>query len=139
MSNLRVGTIVQGTVVGVYDNMAYVDVGAKSEGVIYLDHYTTSNTVKSLKDCLKEGDQIRVQVAKITQDSSVYLSRLEIEEKEKRDKIIKKIMNHKPFMAQAKSKNKNDEYILEKDGVTLILPDRQSSVKRLKPASELNK
>ncbi len=123
MSNLRVGTIVNGTVVEVYDNLAYIDVGAKTEGQIYLEYFTSKKDVKSLKDCIKPGDQIKVQIQKITLDS-IYLSRLDMEEKERRDKIIKKIMNHKPFMATVKAKNKNDEFILEKDGVSIILPDR---------------
>ena len=53
MSNLRVGTTVTGEVVSVEDNLAYVAVGGKSEGRIYLEHYTSDKDVKSLKDVLK--------------------------------------------------------------------------------------
>ena len=128
MSNLRVGTTVTGEVVSVEDNLAYVAVGGKSEGRIYLEHYTSDKDVKSLKDVLKEGHQIKVQVTK-NSDGLILLSRLDIEEKEKRDKIIRKIMNHKPFMAQVVSKNKNNEFVLSKDGVNLILPDNYVDLK----------
>jgi len=128
MSNLRVGTIVTGEVFSVDDNLAYVSVGGKQEGRIYLEYYTTNKDVKSLKEVLKPGDQIRVEVMKMS-DSLPLLSRLGIEEKEKRDKVIKKIMNHKPFMAQCTGKNKNNEYVLNKDGVNLVLPENYVDLK----------
>lgn len=123
MSNLRVGTIVNGTVIVVEEKLAYISVGGKSEGRMYLEYYTSNKDVKSLADCLKVGDQIRVQVAKIT-DGLVLLSRLEMEEKEKRDKVIKKIMNHKPFTATVTGKNKDGDFLLNKDGVNLYLPSK---------------
>ena len=121
MSSLKVGSIVSGTVVVVEDNLAYIGFGGKTEGRIYLEYYTSDKNVKSLKDVLKVNDVVKVQISKITPDL-VMLSRLEIEEKEKRDKVVRKIMNHKPFTAQCTGKNKEGEYLLNKDGVNLILP-----------------
>jgi len=122
MSNLRVGNIVTGTVIVVEDNLAYIGVGGKSEGRMYLEYFTSNKEVKSLKGILKEGDQIRVQVSKIT-DGLILLSRLEMEEKERRDKVVRKVMNKKPFTAKVTGKNKNNEYLLDKDGVNVILPE----------------
>ncbi len=128
MSSLRVGAIITGTVVMVSERTAYVSVGGKSEGRIYLEHYTNDKNVLSLKDVLKEGDEIKVQVSKITPDV-ILLSRTEIEEKEKRDKIVKKIMNRKPFLAQVNKKNEKGEYLLQKDGVNLVLPENYVDLK----------
>ena len=83
MSNLKVGSIVTGTVIVVEDNLAYIGVGGKSEGRMYLEYFTSNKEVKSLKGILKEGDQIKVQVSKIT-DGLILLSRLEMEERDRR-------------------------------------------------------
>ena len=125
MSNLRVGSLVKGTVIYVDDTLAYVNVGGKSEGRIYLDHYTANKDIKSLKDVLHVDDVINVEVTSTkTKDGEecILLSRLGLEEKEKRDKIIKKIMNRKPFMAMVKSVV-DDGLILSKDDVNLLLPN----------------
>ena len=129
MSSLRVGSVVEGTVIAVEDNLAYVGVDAKQDGRIYLDHYTANyKDVKSLKDLVKEGDKIRVQIAGFTPDGSPLLSRLEIEEKEKRDKIIRKIMNRHPFEALVK-RSVDGGLILSKDDVNLFLPDNYIDLK----------
>ncbi len=122
MSNLKVGSIVTGTVIVVEDNLAYIGVGGKSEGRMYLEYFTSNKEVKSLKGILKEGDQIKVQVSKIT-DGLILLSRLEMEERDRRDKVVRKVMNKKPFTAKVTGKNKNNEYILDKDGVNVYLPE----------------
>lgn len=123
MSNLKVGSIVKGTVVSVSENLAYVSVGGKSEARIYLEYYTKSKDLKSLKDVLKEGDEIVAEIAKNQGNGEVImLSRLGMEEKERRDKVIKKIINHKPFMALVK-KSVEGGLLLVKDDVNLFLPD----------------
>ena len=120
MSSLKVGSVVSGEVILVEDNVAYIGIGGKSEGRIYLDHFTSDKNAKSLKDFMKVGDQIRVQIQKM--GDVIMLSRLELEEKERRDKIIRKIMNRKPFTAQCTGKRES-EYLLNKDGVNLYLPN----------------
>ena len=122
MANLRVGALIRGAeVIRVEDNVAYLGVGAKCDGTIYLDYYTLDKSVKSLKDVLKEGDRIDVEVAKVTSEN-VFLSRIGLEEKEKRDKIIRKIMNRHPFEALV-TKATEDGIFLEKDGVKLFCPN----------------
>ena len=122
MANLRVGALIRGAeVIRVEDNVAYLGVGAKCDGTIYLDYYTLDKNVKSLKDVLKEGDRIDVEVSKITSEN-VFLSRIGLEEKEKRDKIIRKIMNRHPFEALV-TKAVEDGIYLEKDGVKLFCPN----------------
>ncbi|MCR5741218.1 MAG: S1 RNA-binding domain-containing protein [Gammaproteobacteria bacterium] len=123
MANLRVGALIRGAeVIRVEDNVAYLGVGAKCDGTIYLDFFTNDKNVKSLKDVLKEGDRIDVEVSKVTSEN-VFLSRLSIEDREKRDKIIRKIMNRHPFQAEV-LKATEDGLILEKDGVRLSCPNK---------------
>jgi len=121
MSNLRVGTIVTGTVIVVEDNLAYISVGGKSEGRMYLEYFTSSKDIKSLKDVLKVGQVLKVQVAKMS-DGLILLSRLEMEEREKREKTIRKIINHRVFNVHVESKTKDGDYLVSKDGVMLLLP-----------------
>ena len=84
MSSLRVGMITTGTVVLVEDNRAFVQVGGKTEGIIYKEYYTKNHKeIDSLTSVLKEGDSIRVEVMKVS-DSQILLSRISIEEREKR-------------------------------------------------------
>lgn len=122
MANLRVGAYIRGAeVIRVEDNMAYLGVGAKCDGKIYLEFFTSDKNVRSLKELIKEGDKIDVEVSKVTSEN-VFLSRLGIEEKEKRDKIIRKIMNRHPFDAMVTGTNA-DGLFLEKDGVRLFCPN----------------
>ena len=122
MANLRPGALIRGAeVIRVEDNIAYLGVGAKCDGKIYLDYYTSDKNVKSLKEVLKEGDKIDVEVSKVTSEN-VFLSRLDIEEREKRNKIVRKIMNRHPFEAEV-LKATEDGLILEKDGVRLFCPN----------------
>jgi len=121
MSNLRVGSVITGTVIVVEDNLAYVSVGGKSEGRMYLEYFTSSKDIKSLKDVLKVGQNIKVQIAKMV-DGLILLSRLEMEEREKREKTIRKIINHKVFTVHAENKTKDGDYLVSKDGVMLLLP-----------------
>lgn len=123
MSNLRIGAVIKGTVVMVEDNFAYIDINDKSEGLIYLDHFSASKEIKSLKDVLKENQVLDFEISSRTPSGQALLSRLSLEEKEKRDKIIRKIMNRRPFEAEVKRQTEGGFY-LEKDDVHLFLPDK---------------
>lgn len=129
MSSLRVGAIVRGTVVLVEDNRAFVAVGGKTEGIIYKEYYTkNSKEISSLKSVLKEGDEIRVEITKST-DSQILLSRISIEEREQRDKLIRKIMSKRPFTAKV-VKVVDGGLLLQKDDVNLFLPDNYIDLKK---------
>jgi ribosomal protein S1 len=129
MSSLRVGMITTGTVVLVEDNRAFVQVGGKTEGIIYKEYYTKNHKeINSLTSVLKEGDSIRVEVMKVS-DSQILLSRISIEEREKRDKLIRKIMTKRPFTASVK-KVVEGGLILQKDDVNLFLPDNYVDLNR---------
>lgn len=118
--NVRVGNVISGTVVVVYEDRALVDVGWKMEGTIYKDYYSQEK-IADLRTVLKENDKVTVKITKIT-DSSIYLSRLEIEAEEKKNNLLKKIMKRKPFTAIV-SKHVQGGFILNKEGVELFLPD----------------
>ena len=123
MANQKIGALVRGAeVVLVKDNEAFISVGDKGEGVIHLDHFTTDKSIQSLKDVLHVGDKIDVEIAGRTPSGTALLSRLGIEEREKRRKIERKIMNRHPFEATVK-KVTEDGLILEKDGVRLFCPN----------------
>lgn len=60
----NVGDIITGTVVRVEDNLVLVDVGAKTEGYITLDHLTNKN-VQSASEVVSVGDHLNVYVMEI--------------------------------------------------------------------------
>ena len=73
------GSVVEGKVVDLYDDKAYISFGYKTEAVL-LAHEYSYPAPASLKDVLKIGDTLRVQiVSAVKEDSTIYVSKIKVD------------------------------------------------------------
>ena len=73
------GSVVNGKVVEVFDNKAYISFGYKTEAVLPVHEYAYP-VPESLKDILHVGDEIRVQIINsIREDSPIYVSKIKVD------------------------------------------------------------
>jgi small subunit ribosomal protein S1 len=123
-SNLKVGDIVTGKVIKVEQNQVLVDVGYVFEGTVYKDHLSAEKIV-DCNDVVKEGDDLKVKVTKISHgdDKNVLmLSCLDLERQSKlalvkADLEVDKNVEAKVFQAV------KGGLILKYHGIELFVPD----------------
>ncbi len=85
---LKVGQIVEGTVIKIEQNTIYLDVQYTTEGKIHLDNFDKP-APDTFIGLVKEGQKIKAKVQKITDDpAQILLSRLPLLIEEKFDEII---------------------------------------------------
>ncbi|MCF7932413.1 MAG: S1 RNA-binding domain-containing protein [Acholeplasmataceae bacterium] len=87
INTLKVGQIVEGTVIKIEENTIWLDVQYTTEGKIHLDNYSkpAPNTFIGL---IHEGDKVRAKVQKITDEpAQILLSRLPLVAEEHFKKI----------------------------------------------------
>ncbi|MDU1773194.1 MAG: 4-hydroxy-3-methylbut-2-enyl diphosphate reductase, partial [Dialister micraerophilus] len=73
------GSVVEGTVVDLSDDKAYISFGYKTEAVLPAHEYSYPAPA-SLKDVLKVGDTIRVQVVSgVKEDSTIFVSKIKVD------------------------------------------------------------
>lgn len=73
------GSVVNGRVVEVFDNKAFISFGYKTEAILPVHEYAYP-VPESLKDVLSVGDEIRVQVINsIREDSPIYVSKIKVD------------------------------------------------------------
>lgn len=73
------GSVVEGEVVDVLDDKAYISFGYKTEAVLQAHEYAFPAPA-SLKDVLKVGDKLRVQIVSgVKEDSTIYVSKIKVD------------------------------------------------------------
>ncbi len=73
------GSVVEGEVVDVLDDKAYISFGYKTEAVLQAHEYAYPAPA-SLKDVLKAGDKLRVQIVSgVKEDSTIYVSKIKVD------------------------------------------------------------
>ncbi len=73
------GSVVEGNVVDLYDDKAYISFGYKTEAVLLAKEYSFPAPA-SLKDVLKIGDTLRVQIVSgVKEDSTIYVSKIKVD------------------------------------------------------------
>lgn len=73
------GSVVEGKVVDVFDDKAYISFGYKTEAVLLAKEYSYPAPA-SLKDELRVGDSIRVQVVSgVKEDSTIFVSKIKVD------------------------------------------------------------
>lgn len=84
---LKVGQIVEGTVIKVEENTIYLDIQDRTEGKIHLDNYDRP-APETFIGFVKEGQKVKAKVQKITDEpTQILLSRLPLLIEEKFEKI----------------------------------------------------
>ncbi|MFP4187690.1 MAG: S1 RNA-binding domain-containing protein, partial [Acholeplasmataceae bacterium] len=88
INTLRVGQIVEGTVIKIEENTIYLDVQYITEGKIHLDNYSKP-APSTFIGLIEKGQKVRARVQKITTDdpAQILLSRLPLLQQENFEKI----------------------------------------------------
>lgn len=124
---IKKGDIVKCIVMQVSDNEALLDLQYITEGVIYLDNYTSDPNVKSLKEVLKVNDELELVVNKISErdDSTlILLSRLPLLQKEKYNDLKNKFENKEKVLVKG-VKQVNKGFIAKYENIEVFIPESQ--------------
>ena len=118
---LKVGQIVEGTIIKVEPNTIYLDVQYMTEGKIHLDNYNRP-APETFIGLVKEGDVVKAKVQKITDEpAQILLSRLPLLQEEKFEKAQELVESKEIVSAKVKSV-KDKGIILGYDGLEIFLP-----------------
>src|SRR3989338_11187688 len=132
IDNIKEGQIVKGTIVGITDKEALVDVGYKSEGIIPLEEFSD-------RDKIGINSEIEVYIeAKEDDDGRIILSR----DKAERLKGWYKIMNEtkEGDLVEGRVKKKvKGGYLVDIYGTEGFLPSSLSAFKGVSDADVLSK
>jgi small subunit ribosomal protein S1 len=121
MTKVRVGKVVTGTVFHVTDDLAYVDVKAFADGIIYKEGLSLDQTVTSCKDVLKEGEELAFKVTKIDHENQrILLSRRDMLQQEKRKQFDDMAENER-LTVKVKKVTKGG-LVCEHDGIEMFMP-----------------
>jgi len=100
---LKVGQIVEGTVIKIEENTIWLDVQYTTEGKIHLDNYSKP-APDTFIGLVKEGDKVRAKVQKITDEpAQILLSRLPLVAEEHFKKIQEVAESGETVNARVKS------------------------------------
>jgi predicted RNA-binding protein with RPS1 domain len=84
LSNIAVGNIIEGTVVGVQSFGAFVNIGENKQGLVHISQ-VASSYVEDINQFVKVGDKVTVKVLEIKDDGKISLTmRINEEKKEER-------------------------------------------------------
>ncbi|SDF35440.1 small subunit ribosomal protein S1 [Thermus arciformis] len=128
---VRPGQVLTGKVVLVGSEGVAVDIGAKTEGIIPFNQLTEKALPEEeLKNLLKPGDTVRVQVIKVDPETGqILLSRKKVEAQERWDQIQALYEKGEPVTATVKEKVKGG-VVADLDGVEAFIPASQLDLRR---------
>ena len=87
IQQLKVGTVVEGTVENLMPYGAFVDIGDGISGLIHISQFSKKR-IKSPEEMVKEGQQVTVKIIKVA-DGKVSLSMKALEEDAEEEKKAK--------------------------------------------------
>lgn len=94
MSNIAVGNILEGTVVGVQSFGAFVNIGENKQGLVHISQIASSY-VEDINQFVKVGDKVTVKVLEIKDDGKISLTMRIHEEKKEDRRPYKKRDDHR--------------------------------------------
>ncbi|UTR09607.1 30S ribosomal protein S1 [Evansella sp. LMS18] len=98
VKDFSVGEIVTGTVTKVEEKQAYVNVGYKMDGIVPISELSSLH-VEKVSDVLNEGDEVELQVIKLT-DEELVLSKRAVAAEKAWDDLAEKHENGETFEAE---------------------------------------
>ena len=72
-TKLEVGAVLEGTVTGITNFGAFVDIGGGKTGMVHISEVAPV-FVKEIRDFVKEGQKVRVRVINLSEDGKISLS-----------------------------------------------------------------
>jgi predicted RNA-binding protein with RPS1 domain len=95
LSNIAVGNIIEGTVVGVQSFGAFVNIGENKQGLVHISQIASSY-VEDINQFVKVGDKVTVKVLEIKDDGKISLTMRINEEKKEERRPFKKRDDNRP-------------------------------------------
>jgi predicted RNA-binding protein with RPS1 domain len=95
LSNIAVGNIIEGTVVGVQSFGAFVNIGENKQGLVHISQIASSY-VEDINQFVKVGDKVQVKVLEIKDDGKISLTMRINEEKKEERRPFKKRDDNRP-------------------------------------------
>lgn len=132
MTKVKVGKIVTGKVFHVTNDMAYVDIQAFADGIIYKEGLSLDNSVTSCKDVLQEGQELTFKINKIDHENqTILLSRRDMLQQEKRAQFDEKAETDR-LTVQVKKVTKGG-LVCAHEGIEMFMPLSHIDVERINP------
>ncbi|QVK20326.1 30S ribosomal protein S1 [Mycoplasmatota bacterium] len=136
--NIRVGEIVEGTVIQVNTNEILLDLNYVLEGTIYLNEFTNEK-VNSFEDVVKIGDNVTALVKKIDEErGQVLLSRIGII-RDENYKVIKDLFKNETTVEAKVESQVNKGLILKYLGFEMFLHESQVDLEKVNLADFVGK
>jgi len=130
--NVRVGDVVEGTVVSIPDDKTLLlDIKSFTEGTLHLNYFTKDQSITSFKGLVKVGDKLTCKITKIengqgrNDHSLIMLSRLDQLKTEAFDNIVKAKENNEELNVHV-LKEVNSGFLCVYNGIELFMPKSQS-------------
>jgi small subunit ribosomal protein S1 len=100
LPELKVGETITGTVVKVEEKQVLVDIGYKTEGIVPISELSSLH-VELPSDVVSEGDELKLQVKKIS-DDEVVLSKKEVDAEKAWEELEEKYNSQETFETEVK-------------------------------------
>jgi len=127
--SLEAGTIVKGTVTGITNFGAFIDLGEGKTGLIHISE-VANDYVKNVNDFLKEGQSLNVKVITIGEDGKISLSAKQAEPEVKSDRPYKRSV--KPSRDSWKAPSSEKRFVSFDDKVSNFLKESEEKMQTLK-------
>jgi small subunit ribosomal protein S1 len=129
LKNIAEGTIVPGKIVSIRENEVLVDIGYKSEGVIFANEFKDLET-------LKPGDQVEVFLETLEDEQGmVVLSKRRAEQQRNWDRVLANYVEGSTIMGTIKGRVKGG--MIVDVGVDAFLPGSQVDVMPMRGGDDL--
>lgn len=132
MTKVKVGKVVTGKVFHVTEDLAYVDIQAFADGIIYKEGLSLDNSVTSCKDILKEGEELAFKITKIDHENQrILLSRRQMLQQEKRKEFDQKADNER-ITVDVKKVTRGG-LVCSHEGIEMFMPLSHIDVEHIDP------
>lgn len=132
---LEVGTILEGTVMGLTNFGAFVSLPDGKNGMVHISEVSTK-FVKDIKEHLSEGQQVKVKVISISDDGKIGLSIRKAIEEERPKSQQRTRGNRQPNVWQGQQKPNSDEKLSFEDMMARFKQESDEKMSAFKKSSD---
>ncbi|MCI1721315.1 MAG: 30S ribosomal protein S1 [Lachnospiraceae bacterium] len=117
---IRNGEVLEGTVIEVKPDVAYLNIGYKADGVLSSDEY--SNDSKDLTECIHPGDKMDVKVLKVNDGEGQVILTYKRLSQEKENKRLEEAFNNKEVLKAKVAQVLNGGLTVDVEGTRVFIP-----------------
>lgn len=117
---IRNGEVLEGTVIEVKPEVAYLNIGYKADGVLTSEEYSSEN--KNLTECLHAGDKMDVKVLKVNDGEGQVILTYKRLSQEKENKRLEEAFNNKEVLKAKVAQVLNGGLTVDVEGTRVFIP-----------------